>query len=54
MICLESKGFSNSMLQSVFLFETNRTSTMRVIHIAVKTDETQRLRIKFVFENRKR
>ena len=32
----------------VFLFlETIRTGTMRVIHITVKTQETQRLRIKF-------
>ena len=32
----------------VLFFETIRTSAMRVIHITVKTDETQRLRIKFV------
>ena len=31
-----------------FVLETIRTSTMRVIHITVKTEETQRLRIKFV------
>ena len=31
-----------------FVFETIRTSAMRVIHITVKTNETQRLRIKFV------
>ena len=31
-----------------FVLETVRTSAMRVIHITVKTEETQRLRIKFV------
>ena len=31
-----------------FVLETIRTGTMRVIHITVKTEETQRLRIKFV------
>ena len=33
---------------SLFALETIRTSAMRVIHITVKTEETQRLRIKFV------
>ena len=32
----------------VFVLETIRTGTMRVIHISVKTEETQILRIKFV------
>ena len=32
----------------LFVLETIRTGTMRVIHITVKTEETQRLRIKFV------
>ena len=31
-----------------FVLETIRTGAMRVIHIPVKTEETQRLRIKFV------
>ena len=31
-----------------FVLETVRTSAMRVIHISVKTEETQILRIKFV------
>ena len=31
----------------VFVLETIRTGAMRVIHIPVKTEETQRLRIKF-------
>ena len=31
-----------------FVLETIRTGAMRVIHITVKTDETQKLRIKFV------
>ena len=32
----------------VFVLETIRTSAMRVIHITVKTEETQKLRIMFV------
>ena len=32
----------------LFVLETIRTGVMRVIHIPVKTEETQRLRIKFV------
>ena len=32
----------------LFVLETVRTSAMRVIHISVKTEETQILRIKFV------
>ena len=32
----------------LFVLETSRTGAMRVIHITVKTKETQRLRIKFV------
>ena len=32
----------------VFVLETIRTGAMRVVHIPVKTEETQRLRIKFV------
>ena len=31
-----------------FVLETIRTGAMRVVHIPVKTEETQRLRIKFV------
>ena len=31
-----------------FVLQTIRTGAMRVIHIPVKTEETQRLRIKFV------
>ena len=31
-----------------FVLETIRTGAMRVIHIPVKTEETQRLRIEFV------
>ena len=33
---------------SILVLETIRTGAMRVIHIPVKTEETQRLRIKFV------
>ena len=33
---------------NMFVLETICTGTMRVIHIPVKTEETQRLRIKFV------
>ena len=33
---------------SLFVLETILTGAMRVIHITVKTEETQRLRIKFV------
>ena len=32
----------------LFVLETIRTSAVRVIHITVKTEETQRLCIKFV------
>ena len=32
----------------VFVLETIRTGAMRIIHIPVKTEETQRLRIKFL------
>ena len=32
----------------LFVLETIRTRTMRVIHITVKTEETQILRIKYV------
>ena len=32
----------------LFVLETIRTSAMRVIHVIVKTEETQKLRIKFV------
>ena len=32
----------------VVVLETMRTGAMRVVHIPVKTEETQRLRIKFV------
>ena len=39
-------SFSNSSI--CFDLETIRTGTMRVVHIPVKTEETQRLRIKFV------
>ena len=38
----------DSMLMFVLFLETIRTGGMRVIHIPVKTEETQRLRIKFV------
>ena len=31
-----------------FFLETIRTSAMRVIHVIVKTEETQKLRMKFV------
>ena len=33
-----------------FVLETTRTSAMRVIHVIVKTEETQRLRIEFVLQ----
>ena len=33
-----------------FVLETIRTSAMRVIHVIVKTEETQKLRIKFVLD----
>ena len=36
------------MLQFVFVLETIRTGAMRVIHVIVKTEETQKLRMKFV------
>ena len=37
------------MIMIIFVvLETVRTSAMRVIHISVKTEETQILRIKFV------
>ena len=32
----------------LFVLETIRTGAMRAVHISVKTEETQRLRIKFV------
>ena len=32
----------------VFVLETIRTGAMRVIHVIVKTEETQKLRMKFV------
>ena len=35
-------------VQLLFVLETIRTGAMRAIHIPVKTEETQRLRIKFV------
>ena len=35
-------------LMMFVVLETIRTGAMRVIHITVKTEETQRLRIKFV------
>ena len=35
------------MRMFLFVLETIRTSAMRVIHITVKTEETQRLRIVF-------
>ena len=37
-----------SSLLFVVVLETIRTGAMRVVHITVKTEETQRLRIKFV------
>ena len=40
--------FQTCLIVCLFVLETIRTSTMRVIHITVKTEETQRLRIKFV------
>ena len=39
---------SSSIVICLFVLETIRTGAMRVIHIPVKTEETQRLRIKFV------
>ena len=47
---LSCNDFAKSFKQTLGLFvlETIRTGTMRVIHITVKTEETQRLRIKFV------
>ena len=36
------------LIMFVFVLETIRTSTMRVIHIIVKTEQTQKLRIIFV------
>ena len=36
------------LILTQFVSETIRTGTMRVVHIPVKTEETQRLRIKFV------
>ena len=35
-------------LESLFVLETIRTGAMRVIHVIVKTEETQKLRMKFV------
>ena len=43
-----STPFAPLSAQIVFVLETFRTGTMRVIHITVKTDETQILRIMFV------
>ena len=40
--------FDGALASFVFVLETIRTSTMRVIHIIVKTEETQKLRIVFV------
>ena len=38
----------NSLETTFFVLETIRTGAMRVIHIPVKTEEMQTLRIKFV------
>ena len=45
---LDSRLSCSSQLSVCFVSETIRTGAMRVIHIPVKTEETQRLRIKFV------
>ena len=46
---LISRHLSQSLIiVCCFVLETIRTGTMRVIHIPVKTEETQILRIKFV------
>ena len=42
------QGAQLSRICCLFVLETIRTGTTRVIHITVKTEETQRLRIKFV------
>ena len=42
-----SRSHGNGLMM-FFVLETIRTGAMRVIHIPVKTEETQRLRIKFV------
>ena len=50
----EEKNWRSSSLvttvacTSLFVLETIRTGAMRVVHIPVKTEETQRLRIEFV------
>ena len=40
--------FGSSQILFVFVLETIRTNAMRVIHVIVKTEETQKLHIKFV------
>ena len=44
----KSSVHGTSLVCVLFVLETIRTSAMRVIHIIVKTEETQRLRIVFV------
>ena len=45
---LHLRGIRAVWVACCFVLETIRTGAMRVIHITVKTEETQRLRIKFV------
>ena len=43
-----ARVFARLAADGCFVLETIRTGAMRIIHIPVKTEETQRLRIKFV------
>ena len=47
-LCYFSSWFDVSPLMFVFDLETIRTVAMCVIHVIVKTEETQKLRMKFV------